>query len=160
WFPLGPLDPFIPWYHYQGSYFRQVNITNVRNVTNITNITNVTNINVANIHYAYRDVATTAVPASVFRGGQPVASSAVHVTAQQLARAQVIAHPEISPARTAVFAGKPAIQAPPVRAVREATPPPARPPLEARPAHEARPTPVGTPPQTRPVPEIRTAPQS
>ncbi|HWT79238.1 MAG TPA: DUF6600 domain-containing protein, partial [Candidatus Methylomirabilis sp.] len=38
WFPLGPSDPFIPWYHYQGNYLRQVNITNVRNVTNITNI--------------------------------------------------------------------------------------------------------------------------
>ena len=41
--------------------------TNIRNVTTITDITNVTNIN--NIHYAYRTIATTSVPADVFRSG-------------------------------------------------------------------------------------------
>jgi hypothetical protein len=153
WFPLGPSDPFIPWYHYQGNYIRQVNITNVRNATNITNITNVTNV--TNIHYAYREVAITAVPANVFRSGQPVANAAVHVTPQQLAQAQVIAHPEINPARTAVFAGKPPVQAPPVRAARVAAPPPARPPLEARPAPGTRPAPENTTPESRPAPETR-----
>ena len=158
WFPLGPSDPFIPWYHYQGNYLRQVNITNVRNVTNITNITNVTNV--TNIHYAYRDVATTAVPANVFRSGQPVANAAVHVTPQQLAKAQVIAHPGINPARTAVFAGKPAVQAPPVRTARVTAPPPARPPLEARPAPEARSVPESAKPESRPAPPNRTTPES
>ena len=156
WFPLGPSDPFIPWYHYQGNYIRQVNITNVRNVTNITNITNTTNV--TNIHYAYREVATTAVPANIFRSGQPVANAAVHVTPQQLAQAQVIAHPEINPARTAVFAGKSPAQAPPVRAARETAPPPARPPLEARPLSEARPAPQRPAAETPPVAETRTAP--
>ena len=157
WFPLGPSDPFIPWYHYHGDYFRQVNITNVRNVTNITNITNITNV--TNIHYAYREVATTAVPANVFRGGQPVASAAVHVTPQQLAQAQVIAHPEMNPTRTAVFAGKPAIQAPPVRAATVTAPPPVRPPLEARPAPGARPVPENATPESRPAPQTRTTPE-
>jgi hypothetical protein len=152
WFPLGPRDPFVPWYHYQGDYLRQVNITNVRNVTNITNITNVTNV--TNIHYAYRDVATTAVPANVFRGGQPVASAAVHVTPQQLAQAQVIAHPGINPTRTAVFAGKPTIQAPPVRTARVIAPSPARPTSAARPA------PQSTASVSRPATETRTAPES
>jgi hypothetical protein len=159
WFPLGPLDPFIPWYHYQGNYLRQVNITNVRNVTNITNITNVTNINVSNIHYAYRDVATTAVPANVFRSGQPVANAAVHLTPQQLAQAQVIAHPPINPTRTAMFAGKPTVQAPPIRAARATAPPPAPPALEARPAPAARPAPEHPAPETHPVPETRNAPE-
>ena len=153
WFPLGPRDPFIPWYHYQGNYLRQVNIANVRNVTNITNITNVTNvtnINVRNIHYAYRDVGTTVVPTSAFRSGQPVARAAVRVTPQQLAGAQVIAHPEINPARTATFAGKPVVKAPPVRPNRVVAPPPARQASEVPPA---RPLPEHTAPVSRPAPE-------
>jgi hypothetical protein len=125
WFPLGPRDPFIPWYHASPAYIRQVNVTNVRNVTNITNITNV---NVTNIHYAYRNVATTAVPGNVFRSGQSVAHSAVRVTPQQLARAQVIAHPDITPARTAAFGGRtpaprPVGKAQPIRSARVVVPP-------------------------------------
>ena len=159
WFPLGPSDPFVPWYHYQGDYLRQVNITNVRNVTNITNIINVTNVrNVTNIHYAYREVATTAVPAKVFQGGQPVASAVVHVTPQQLAQAQVIAHPAINPTRAAMFAGKPTTQAPPVRTARVNPPPAARPAVEARPAPASRPGPQNPTPEARPAPAPETHP--
>ncbi len=106
WFPLGPEEPFIPWYHYSPGYLRQVNVTNVRNVANITNITNITNVN--NISYVNRNVATTAVPATVFRSGQSVARQAVHVSPQQAARAQVIAHPSVAPAPQAARGGTPA----------------------------------------------------
>jgi hypothetical protein len=108
WFPLGPRDPYIPPYRYSGNYLRQVNITNVRNVTNITNITNVTNIR--NVNYTYKNVATTAVPANVFSGGQPVANRVVRVTPQQLAKAQVMARPAVARpvGRAAVLGGKPA----------------------------------------------------
>lgn len=114
WFPLGPRDPFIPWYHYGPNYLRAVNITNIRNVTNIENILNVRNIN--NIHYAYKDVATTAVPTSVFRSGQPVAHQVVHLAPQQLARARVAPHPNVAPARTAAFGGRTPLSAPVARA--------------------------------------------
>jgi hypothetical protein len=110
WFPLGPRDPFIPWYHYGPNYLREVNITNIRNVTNIENIINVRNIN--NIHYAYKDVATTVVPTDVFRSGQPVVHHVVHVPPQQLARAQVAPHPSVAPAATAAFGGRRPTSAP------------------------------------------------
>ena len=58
WFPLGPREPFMPWYHYGPNYIREVNVVNVTNVTNI--------------HYVNREVAVTAVSGDVFRGGQPV----------------------------------------------------------------------------------------
>ena len=112
WFPLGPRDPFFPWYHYGGNYLNVINVTNIRNVTNVTNIINVTNIN--EVHYAYRDVATTAVPQRVFSSGQQVAKQMVHVSPQQLAKAQVIPHPAVNPTRQAAMAGKP-VPAPPVR---------------------------------------------
>jgi len=115
WFPLGPGEPFFPWYHYSGDYLRVVNVTNIHNVTNIANITNITNI--TEVRYKYRSVAATAVPATVFSTGQPVAHHVVHVGPEQLARAQVIPHPTVNPTVRATLPGKP-VPAPPVRAER------------------------------------------
>ena len=105
WFPLGPGEPFFPWYHYGDNYLRQVNVTNVRNVTNINNITNITNIN--SVHYVNRNVGTTAVAATVLRSGQPVARQVVRVDPQQMAKAPVIPHPSISPTAAVARGGKP-----------------------------------------------------
>ncbi len=168
WFPLGPRDPFIPWYHASPVYIRQINVTNVR-VTNI----NFTNINVTNVHYAYRDVGTTAVSGAAFRSGQPVARAIVKVTPQQLANAQVIAHPEIAPARAAAFGGRtpaarPVAKTQPVQTARVTPPPTARPApngAPSRPAPVTRPAPVESNPRTGEAPAGtapagRTAPPS
>ncbi|MGA9565453.1 MAG: DUF6600 domain-containing protein [Candidatus Korobacteraceae bacterium] len=113
WFPLGPGEPFYPWYHHSDVYFRQINVTNVRNI-NMTNI-NVTNIN--NVHYRYQSVAATAVSANAFRNSEPVERNIVKVDPQQFARAQVIPHPEINPTARAIAAGTAATH-PPVSAAR------------------------------------------
>jgi hypothetical protein len=158
WFPLGPREPFIPWYHYGPTYLRQVNITNVRNETIINNyINNGRVVNVNNIQYQNRSVAVTAVSGDVFRGGQPVARAAVKVTPEQLAKAQVIAHPNVAPARTAVFAGRATVPAPPVRAARVTGPPAARgvPPAAKGGPPAERPAPVMT--REAPTPAVRTA---
>jgi len=126
WFPLGPSDPFIPWYHASPTYIRQVNITNVRNVTVINNYINnitTTNVNVTNIHYVYKTTAVTAVSATTFRSGAPVQKAIVHVAPEHIARAQVIVHPSVAPAKTAVFAGRSPVKAPPVRTARLVAPP-------------------------------------
>ncbi len=109
WFPLGPSEPFLPWYHYGGNYLHEVNITNVRNVTNIADINNINHIN-----YVNRDRATTAVPSNVFSSGTSVRGHAVRVSPQQLARAQTIPHPLVNPTAAAEVGGKP-VMAPPVR---------------------------------------------
>jgi hypothetical protein len=103
WFPLGPREPFMPWYHYGPTYIRQVNVVNVTNITNI--------------RYVNREVAVTAVSGEVFRGGQPVARGLVHVAPEQLARAEVIPHPEVTPTARAVLGAR-AVAAPPVPAAR------------------------------------------
>ena len=139
WFPLGPGEPFFPWYHHSDVYLRQVNITNVRNI-NITNITNITNIN--NVHYRYQTVAASAIPANAFRNAEPVHRNLVPVKPEQLARAQVIPHPSVNPTSRAVLAGKPAAH-PPVLPGRPAIvqhPPVVRP---AQPATAARNVPPG-----------------
>lgn len=105
WFPLGPGEPFYPWYQCGPRYFTQVNITNINRVTNITNI-NTTNYynyyhnpnRLRTLHFANRDVATTAVRASQFASGQPITPrTAFHPTARQLAHAQLIPHPFVRP---------------------------------------------------------------
>jgi hypothetical protein len=102
WFPLGPGEPFIPWYHYSSGYLRQVNVTNVRNVTNVTNITTLrTSAALMN-----QNVATTVVPAGVLRTRQPVARQAIRASPQQIAREQVIAHPSVTPAPQIARGGK------------------------------------------------------
>jgi hypothetical protein len=114
WFPLGPRDPFLPWYHHSDVYLRQVNVVNVRNV-NIVNVVNVRNVE--NIHYAYQRVAPTAVSTEVFRGGRPVAREVVHVDVNEIGRQRVIPHPAIQPDVHAVHAGAPEVH-PPVERTR------------------------------------------
>jgi hypothetical protein len=114
WFPLGPRDPYLPWYHHSDGYLRQVNVVNVRNV----NIVNVVNIrNVENIHYTYQRVAPTAVSNEAFRGGRPVAREAVRVDVNAIGRARVIPHPEVHPDVRAIHAGAPEAH-PPVERTR------------------------------------------
>ncbi|MGZ4877068.1 MAG: DUF6600 domain-containing protein [Candidatus Angelobacter sp.] len=114
WFPLGPDEPFFPWYHYDVEYLRIVNITNVRNVTKITNIINTTNIE--QIHYRYRAIAATSVPANIFGRGDPVAHHIVPVNPRMLATARVVPHPPVNPTVHATLPGKP-VRQPPVRPV-------------------------------------------
>jgi hypothetical protein len=175
WFPLGPGEPFYPWYHHSDVYLRQVNVTNIRNVTNITNITNVTNVN--NINYRYRTVAATAMPANAFRSSEPVQRNMVKVSPQQIARAQIVPHPEVNPTPRAITAGAPTTRPPNVRPrplVVQHTPlgHPAQPVTNANRGNEARPpnphpgttdTAHGTPPpatRPAPTPPARTVPES
>ena len=115
WFPLGPRDPFFPWYHHSDGYLRQVNVTNVRREVNIVNVINVRNVN--NIRYAYQRVAPTAVSSETFRGSRPVSREIVHVDVNQIGRAHVIPHPDIHPEAGAVHAGT-QIAHPPVERTR------------------------------------------
>jgi hypothetical protein len=99
WFPLGPREPFMPWYHYGPTYLHGVNVVTVTDITTV--------------HYMNRGVAVTAVSSETFRSGMPVAHAMVHVPAEQLAHAEVVPHPEVSPEARAVFGAR-TVAAPPV----------------------------------------------
>ena len=103
WFPLGPREPFVPWYHYSPAYIRQVNVVNVTNITNVTNV-----------HYVNRQAGFTAVSGEAFRGGGRVDRGIVHVTPTQISHAEVMPHPDVTPTSHAVF-GSRAVDPPPVR---------------------------------------------
>jgi hypothetical protein len=64
WIPLGPREPFRPWYHSSPGYFGRVNSLHVTNVTNITNVNNVTNIN----NFVNRGAGSFGSPGSVAGG--------------------------------------------------------------------------------------------
>lgn len=107
WFPLGPREPYYPWYHCGNTYLRQVNITNVRNVTNINTFVNVRNVN--NIRYVNQHIATTVVRRNAFASGAPVHTAMVRMNAQELAQARVVPHPMVNPSGNATFGGRPVV---------------------------------------------------
>ena len=82
WVPLGPREPFRPWYHASNNYVRQVNVNNVTNINNITN--NITTNNFVNRG------AATAIPAAAMVASRPVQAVARPVTAQEFAAARPI----------------------------------------------------------------------
>jgi len=141
WFPLGPREPFDPWYHHGPNYIREVNV-----------------VNVTNVHYANREVGVTAVSGEVFRGGQPVQRGMVRVDREQLAHAQIVAHPEVNPTGRAVYGARP-VAPPPVHAYRSGGQWPASPGVQSG-MHTNAPvtgphnvTPSGGPPN-RPFPRV------
>ncbi len=79
WVPLGPREPFHPWYHASPTYIRQVNVSHVTNINNNVTINN----------YINRSAAT-AVPAGAMTGSQPVQAMARPIRPQELTAAQPI----------------------------------------------------------------------
>jgi hypothetical protein len=93
WVPLGPGEPWRPWYPHSDNYLRQANITNV----NRTVITNITNTTIINNHTTYiNQRAAIVVPQTAFAGGRPVAQAAYRIPPAALER-------PIEPARRATI---------------------------------------------------------
>jgi hypothetical protein len=127
WFPLGPREPFFPWYHHREEYLRTVNATNIRFTGDINAIIHVSSVE--NIHYANRAAALTVVPTETFRGARPVAPDAMRVAPDQVQRGIVLLHPSTAPDARAARGGDIAARGPaaarPVM-VRSAAMPPSR----------------------------------
>ena len=82
-----------------------VNNVNVNKTVNVTNITNITNINKTYVNFRAPH-AITAVPASAFVHGQPVAHFSQHVDPQQWRNAHVTpGTPGIAPVRQSFTGG-------------------------------------------------------
>jgi hypothetical protein len=100
WFPLGPREPFHPWYHASSRYYRNVNFNNtfIRNSTIINNRTN-------NFNYAYSHNARAVTVASHnnFVNGRAINRGAFHVTEASLHGAQVSNRTNFTPTRQSYF---------------------------------------------------------
>ncbi|HJU38493.1 MAG TPA: DUF6600 domain-containing protein, partial [Tahibacter sp.] len=138
WFPLGPRDVYVPWYHTSRNYFTNVNVRNTTIINN-TYITNVYNNYsrgrpITNVNYAYRQNtnAVTAVPRDAFVGARAVNAARVQVNANQLRNANVVSRVGIAPERASFVGARPAARAKPAaqtlnRQVIARTQPPPRP---------------------------------
>jgi hypothetical protein len=111
WFPLGPREAYIPSYHHDDAYLRQVNSSNIRNVTNINTIINVQNVN--QVTYVNRTRGITAVPTATFSNGRPVSKEVVKVAPELSGRGSIISHPSTAPVKSAALGGRPAAAPPP-----------------------------------------------
>jgi hypothetical protein len=106
WFPLAPGEVYRPAYRVSRNYFTNVNISNT-NVSN-TYVTNVYNRpDTQTAVYRNRDQrgGMTAVPTDVFVQSRPVARSAVAVSRDVAATAQVTPVAAIAPVRASVIGG-------------------------------------------------------
>jgi hypothetical protein len=125
WFPLGPGEPYQPWYHASAVYVNRVNVTNIYNRNTaevrsayVNRTTVVFNTNVVNRTYINRPAATTVVQQRDFAAGRPVvaASASVHLdanTRNQLTQAPVLPHPLITPTAAMAAPQAPARAVPP-----------------------------------------------
>jgi hypothetical protein len=97
WFPLGPGEPYRPWYACSPRYIDRVNITNIHESRVIhvqTTYVNIVNIhNVTNVTYVNRTIGASAMRQEDFAAGRPVRQAAVNVDARQFDRVQVVDRP-------------------------------------------------------------------
>jgi hypothetical protein len=110
WFPLGPHEPYVPWYSASAGYVNRVNVTNLydRNAQRVRMALAQRSAGPrfgaepgGDAIYANRQIGTVAVSQASFAAGRPV-SAAVRVDAQELASAPVLAHPMVTPQRSMV----------------------------------------------------------
>jgi len=95
WFPLGWGEPFHPWYHAGGAYWRNVNVHNtfIRNTNVISGRGNF------NYRYAHNANAVTAASHSAFVNGQAINRGATHLSESALRGARVTNNINASPTR-------------------------------------------------------------
>jgi hypothetical protein len=110
WFPLGPREPYHPWYHNSDDYRIRVNESDLRGVANVSALVHRPDIN--RVAYENRGSATTVVPATTFRNSEPIARHVVKVSPGWLSRAPITPHPAANPSPAAATGGRPAVAPP------------------------------------------------
>jgi len=146
WFPLGPGEPYHPWYHVDAVYRERLNAPRYGRVTNVG-----LNVSVTTITYRNRDRGFTAVPVTTFRSGLPISRRIMTVNQDQILRSRIAPHPFVQPGAAAAAGGSLS----PVR------------PRERRPVWTVAPAPRQAPPLRpnqpvvvrRAVPVVRPAPE-
>jgi hypothetical protein len=123
WFPLGPHEPYVPWYHASPRYINRVNVSGIynRNTAQVKEMYNQRTLNPAfaanpERSYANRPVATTAVSQTSFAAGKPVSGAVVQINREQLAVGPILPHPLVTPERTMVVGPPTRVQ--PIRLAR------------------------------------------
>jgi hypothetical protein len=151
WFPLGPGEPYHPWYHTSPGYVDQINISNIGESRRVHVQTTYVNTNVVNVTYVNRSIGVTAMRHEDFAAGHSAHQAAVVVDVHLFDHVQVLERPEAQPSPHP-FAGHPPPR--PVRASAE------RPALinESGKLVSSRPGAKPMEPPVRPAPPVRALP--
>ena len=113
WFPLGPGEPYRPWYPCSPHYIDQVNISNISESPRVhVQVTYVNVVNNVNIVYVNHSIGVSAVSHADFAAGRPVQRASVVVDVRVFDHVQVLAAPEPKPTPQSI------VGTPPVHAVR------------------------------------------
>jgi hypothetical protein len=108
WFPLGPGEPYRPWYHASPRYIDQINRSNIGESRRVhVQATYVNIVNVTNITYVNRTIGVSAMRQQDFADGRSARRAAVVVDRSQLEQVRVLAAPNLQP-NPHPFAGHPA----------------------------------------------------
>ncbi|MGC9158626.1 MAG: DUF6600 domain-containing protein [Terracidiphilus sp.] len=98
WFPLGPGEPYRPWYHASPRYIDQINLSNIRESRRVHVQTTYVNIvNVTNITYVNRTIGVSAMRQQDFADGRSARRAAVAVDSRQLQQVRALAAPQSLP---------------------------------------------------------------
>jgi hypothetical protein len=120
WFPLGPGEPYRPWYPCSPRYIDRVNISNIRESRDVhvqTTYVNIVNVrNVTNITYVNRSIGVTAMRQVDFAAGRGARQAAVAVDRRQFDHVQVVDQP--APVTRQSFISRPVAHPVPVIAAR------------------------------------------
>ena len=108
WFPLGPGEPYRPWYPCSPHYVDQVNITNITEAPRVHVQTTYVNINVVNVTYVNRTIGVTAISHEDFAAGRPANQVAVKVDVNLFEHVQPLAAPEPKPTQESFVGHSPA----------------------------------------------------
>jgi len=95
WFPLGPGEPYKPWYPCSPRYIDQVNISNIRPARRVVVQNTYVNVNIVNATYVNRTIGVTAMRQEDFAAGRPVRQAAVAVSQAQMQQVHVVERPVV-----------------------------------------------------------------
>ncbi|MGB6743860.1 MAG: DUF6600 domain-containing protein [Terracidiphilus sp.] len=95
WFPLGPGEPYRPWYPCSPRYVDQVNITNMAEGPRVHVLTTYAGFNFGGVGFAYRTTGITAIRQDDFAAGRPVRQANVVVNVNIIQHVTIIERPVV-----------------------------------------------------------------
>jgi len=151
WFPLGPGEPYRPWYPCSPHYIDRVNISNMAEGPRVHVLTTYAGFNFGGFNFALRTVGVTAMRQEDFAAGRPVRQTNVVVNVNVIQHVTIIERPVVQ-INERVIINRPPARPVPVAAVRPALINEKGMVVSARPNFH----PVAAP--VRPAPVVRTLP--
>jgi len=157
WFPLGPGEPYRPWYPCSPRYIDQVNITNMAAGPRVHVLSTYVGFNFGGLSFAYRQTGFTAVRYNDFAAGRPVRETNVVVNVNVIQHVTIVERPVVQ-INQRVIINRPPARPVPVAAARPALINDRGMVVSARPGFRPVAPPVRPAPPVRVLPDRRVAP--